>query len=479
MYFLSFYIQNRLFLSVILLLPVFSLAAQNFNSTKLTNNDNRVDNNTIFFKTNDQPFFNISQAEVFQNTNRYHCHTCQSLPLPLTARAPKKFKRSRKRAYREIGTEEDNPPKKKRRVMRYHITDSDGENEFTYLITDEAIDDLIDWVAQQVWDRAGNAAHQTIDIDMLYCPFSEFWRYKRFCKKKDNFQLVSIGSVSQLIGAIKELAHIKGATTVDRWIDWITNNHRAQALKYYKFGNYVVEVETYFYYAELIGRIHGSGLHLTPVPFYYRRPIGQSSKGMIEYMENYGDFQHVVNSWLENGNPNCDDSSRAKRKQCCYMAQMSIALFLSEPTRNFRVHVTNMMQLHALKHGINGYNLKQFYNQHPMARGKAWPDKRETGMSYRKSTQDDSNGREKRKIVEGRIQSIVKSWCPLFNFVNNGHTYKCIFDYKQAHGTIISSANNFKRWKCFSYALATLGPNVLDTNNDLMTQTINQCYNNF
>ena len=264
-----------------------------------------------------------------------------------------------------------------------------------------------------------------------------------------------------------------------RWTDWIKREHQAQALKYYKIDNYVVEVETYFYYAELIGRIHGSGLRIHPVPFYYRRPIGQSSKGMIEYMENYADFQSVVNNWLENGNFNCDLSTRKKRRQCSYMAQMSIALFLSEPTRNFRVHVTNMMQMHALKRSINGYNLEIFYNQHPMARGKAWPDKRETGMNYQKSTQDPGNGREKREMVERYIRSVVKTWCPLFHFVRNGNTFSCIYDERRPHGTISSSANLFKIWKCFSYALAILGPNVLDNNNHLLTQTIVHCYNTF
>ena len=462
------------------MLPAFSLAAKKLDSTKLTNNSNLAVSNTTFFKTEVLPFFNIAHAEIFQNTNRYHCHTCQSLPMKLTAKLPACF-RSSKRTYSKVGNEKDSSTKKKVRIMRFLITDRVGRNKNAYSITDRAIDDLIDWVAQQVWNRAGNAAHQTIDVDMLYRPFGEFWRYNRFYEDKQNFQLVSIGSVSQLIGAIKELAQIKGATTVNQWRDWIKIENRAQALKYYKIDNYVVEVETYFYYAELIGRIHGSGLRLRPVPFYYRRPIGQSSKGMIEYMENYGDFQRVVNSWLENGNLNCDVSSPAKRKQCSYMAQMSIALFLSEPTRNFRVHVTNMMQLHALKHGINGYNLKRFYDQHPMARGKAWPDNSETGMDYRKSTQDQGNSKEKRMIVEGHIQSIVKSWCPLFNFAYKRHTFRCIYDDQEPCGTIDSSRsrNLFKIWKCYSYALATLGPNILDTNNHLLTQTIEQCYTNF
>ena len=466
-----------MFLAFIFLLPAFSLAAKKLDLTKLTDNSNLAVDNATFFKTNDLPFYNIAQAEVYQNTNHYHCHTCQSLPMKLTARAQP----CKKRTFSKVDNGKDNPPKKKTKIRRYLITHNNGQNKNAYSITDGAIDDLIDWVAQQVWDRAGNAAHQTIDVDMLYHNYGEYWRYEVFYPHKKTFQLVSIGSVSELIAAIKELAQIKGATAVTRWIDWITNNHRAQALKYYKIGDYVVEVETYFYYAELIGRIYDSNLHLTPVPFYYRRPIGQSSKGMIEYMENYDDFQHVVNSWLENGNLNCDVSSPAKRKQCCYMAQMSIALFLSEPTRNFRVHVTNMMQLHALKHGINGYNLKRFYDQHPMARGKAWPNKHETGMNYRKSTQDDSNGKEKRMIVEGHIQSIVKSWCPLFNFAYKRHTFRCIYDDQEPCGTIDSSRsrNLFKIWKCYSYALATLGPNILDTNNHLLTQTIEQCYTNF
>lgn len=300
MYFLSFYIHNRLFLSFIFLLPAFSVAAKKLDyPTILTNNSNLTVDNTTFFKTNDLPFFNIAQAEVYQNTNHYHCHACQSLPM----------EKNKKRPFSEVDSGKNSPPKKRRKIMKYLIIDNNKRNENAYLITDKAIDELIDWVAQQVWNRAEKAAHQTVDIDMLYYNYGEYWRYEVYFVGKKNFQLVSIGNVNQLIGAIKELAKIKKPAAVTRWIDWITKDHQAQALKYYKFGDYVVEVETYFYYAELVGRIDGSDLRLYPVPFYYRRPIGQSSKGMIEYMEDYADFQPVVNSWLKNGNPNCDGST--------------------------------------------------------------------------------------------------------------------------------------------------------------------------
>ena len=100
---------------------------------------------------------------------------------------------------------------------------------------------------------------------------------------------------------------------------------------------------------------------------------------MIDRIKDYDLFGTIVLNWLKGGNPNCPDTNQDKKLQCAFIAQLAISLFISEPTHNFRVHITNMMSLDCF-YKNDGLTVQDFLENHPMARGKAWPVTKESGL---------------------------------------------------------------------------------------------------
>ena len=186
---------------------------------------------------------------------------------------------------------------------------------------------------------------------------------------------------------------------------------------------------------------------------------------------------------------------------CAFTTQLAIALFISEPTRNFRVHITNMMSLDRF-YNNDGLTVQDFLENHPMARGKTWPVKTENGLNYKESKNDNSDRKTDREGIEERICHTIFDWCHLFQWtiqqnIKVGYNrllatlekgrYSCIINNSgniRDHGSsLISSTDTlgtFKLLTCYAYILGKFGPATIhsQTHNDirLVEQEVKNCF---
>ena len=134
-----------------------------------------------------------------------------------------------------------------------------------------------------------------------------------------------------LVAAIKLLAAWNGHNFagIRNKDEWLNGENR---LKCFQFRNYIVDIETYFFYARLACIIRVSNKDTYEIPeYYYRKVWNQFYMGMIDYTKNYNLLITIVLNWLNGGNPNCPDTNQDKKLQCAFTAQSAIALlFLNQ-----------------------------------------------------------------------------------------------------------------------------------------------------
>ena len=386
-----------------------------------------------------------------------------------------------------------------------YIVVDNGHSANYYKFTAYEMDKLVLWAASYVWHYASqdtDLLQETKNIDLYYKGTGHFGRFEdKIIKGVNNVGVYNIRHSVNLVAAIKHLADLNGygnARNKDEWLNGGQNR-----LKRFQFGNYIVEIETYFFYARLVGRIRDSNKEIYEIPEYYCKKVwNQFHMGMIDYIKNYNPFSTIVLNWLNGGNPNCHDNDERKKLQCAFTAQLAIALFISEPTRNFRVHITNMMSLDRF-YNNDGLTVADFLENHPMARGKTWPIKTENGMNYKRSEEDNNSERKAiREGVEERIRNIIFDWCHLFRWtiphdINVRYkrlltrlekgTYSCIInnsDNIKDRGSILSSGDAtqgiFKLLTCYTYILGKFGPVIIHSqthyHKELVEQEINECF---
>ena len=371
-----------------------------------------------------------------------------------------------------------------------YIAINNGHETKHYLFTKEKMDKFISWAAKLVWrygSKEGDLLQKTKNIDLFYKAIGHLGKFEdKIYRDENNVRIYNIKHSMNLIAAIKHIADLNGYTNAGNKDEWL--NGGQDRLKRFQFGNYIVEIETYFFYARLVGRIRDSNKAIYQIPeYYYKKVWNQFHMGMIDYIKNYNPFSTIVLNWLTDGNPNCHDNDERKKLQCAFTAQIAIALFISEPSRNFRVHITNMMSLDRFY--INdGLTVADFLENHPMARGKTWPVKSENGLNYKRSEEDNNSERKAiREGVEERIRKTIFDWCHLFQWtiprdidvkynqvqakLKKG-TYSCIIadsDTTRDRGSILISDDTrgeFKLLVCYAYLLGKFGPVIIHSHDN-------------
>ena len=378
-----------------------------------------------------------------------------------------------------------------------------GKKPRYYKFTEDTIDKLLSWAAKFVWNHGAqqNFLEEPQKLDFCIKASGHLGKFEpKEIRTRDKIGVFNIETSMSLIAAIKQLASLDGYNKAGNKDEWL--NEGVTRLKLLKFGNYIVEIETYFFYARLVGRIHGSKKVIYNVPeYYYKKVWNQFYPGMIDSIKDYNQFSEVVLNWITNGEPKCSDDDA---ESCAITAQLATALFISEPTRNFRVHITNMMSLDRF-HNNDGLSVKDFLENHPMARGKTWPVKKENGLNYKTSKKE--KNRELKAIREGveeRIQKTIFDWCHLFKWtikkdirvrfnipfatLEKGK-YSCIIDdsdkIKDDGDILLTSYDTrgaFKLLACYIYVLGKFGPVTIhsQTHNDkdkkLVEQEMTNCF---
>ena len=382
-----------------------------------------------------------------------------------------------------------------------YIVIDNGRSARYYKFTADKMDKLVSWAAKFVWRNVDQNSFHEEPKKLDFC-IKASGHLERFEPKeistRDGIGVFNIENSMSLIAAIKLLASLNGYKNARNKDEWL--NGGVTRLKLFTFGNYIVEIETYFFYARLVGRIHDSKEVIYNIPeYYYKKVWNQFYAGMIDSIKEYNQFSKVVLNWITNGEPKCPD---VDTRPCAFTAQLATALFISEPTRNFRVHITNMMSLDRF-YNNDGLTVADFLENHPMARGKTWPIKTENGLNYKRSEEDNNSERKAiREGVEERIRKTIFAWCHLFKWTIQQNTevgynrllarlikgtYSCIIndsDKIQDRGDILATSDDtrgaFKLLTCYVYLLGKFGPVTIhsQTHNhkQLVEKEMNNCF---
>ncbi|XP_064642133.1 uncharacterized protein LOC135496637 [Lineus longissimus] len=99
-------------------------------------------------------------------------------------------------------------------------------------------------------------------------------------------------------------------------------------------------------------------------------------------IDDWGTLKECMDHWYK-GDHSAIASSMKLGYGSAKAAVLTFAFSISESVRNFRTHIVNVMALEMLdplRHGAT-LTMKEFLQNHPMARGGTWPDRGRTGFN--------------------------------------------------------------------------------------------------